>query len=214
MRRREDKRFLTGQGRYTADWNLPGQLHAFVLRADRAHARILGLDADRARNRPGVRLVLTGTEFADSGWKSLPGGVAYEGIGGQKMRKPFWPALARGRVHYVGQPLALLVADSAAMAQDASEHIAIEYDELAPVIGFAAATRPGAAQLHEEAPGNIAFEYETGERAAVEAAFAAAALRTRLTVESQRLIGSPIEPRAFLAQWDAGSGIFTVYTPS
>ena len=107
MRRREDQRYLTGQGRYTADWNLPGQLHAYVLRADRAHAGILGLDVEAARNRPGVRLVLTGREFSDSGWKSLPGGVAYEGIGGQKMRKPFWPALARDRVYYAGQPLAL-----------------------------------------------------------------------------------------------------------
>ena len=119
-----------------------------MLRAHRAHAGILGLDAGGARNRPGVRLVLTGREFADSGWKSLPGGVAYEGIGGQKMRKPFWPALARDRVHYAGQPLALVVADSAAIAQDASEHISIEYDELAPVIGFSEATRAGAPQLH------------------------------------------------------------------
>ncbi|MGB7541318.1 MAG: xanthine dehydrogenase family protein molybdopterin-binding subunit [Burkholderiales bacterium] len=212
--RREDERLLTGKGRYTADWNLPGQLHACVLRADRAHAEILSLDAAAARARPGVRLVLAGADLAAAGWKSLPGGVSYEGVGGQKMRKPFWPALATQRVHYVGQPVALVVADSVAQAQDAAEEIAVEYRDLPPAVGFDAATRADAPQLHEEAPGNLAFEYETGDRAAVEAAFARAALRTRLTVRSQRLVGNPIEPRAFLAACDAASGVFTVYTPS
>src|SRR5579863_3929200 len=99
--RREDARLLTGQGRYTADWNLPGQLHAHFLRADRAHADIASIATNVAAARPGVRLVLTGADYAASGWKSLPGGVAYEGIGGQKQKKPFWAALAQGKVHYV-----------------------------------------------------------------------------------------------------------------
>ncbi len=214
MLRREDERYLTGKGCYTADWNLPGQLYAYVLRADRAHAKILGIDAAAAGKRSGVRLVLTGADLVESGWKSLLGGVSYAGIGGQKMRKPFWPALARASVHYVGEPVALVVADSAVLAQDAAEEIAVEYRDLPPVIGFEDATRAGAPQLHEEAPGNLAFEYETGDRAAVEAAFAHAPLRTRLTVKSQRLVGSPIEPRAFLAVWDAETGGFTVHTPS
>jgi len=114
--RREDALLLTGKGRYTADWNLPGQLHAFFLRSDRAHADIVSIDAKAARARPGVHAVLAGADYAASGWKSLPGGVAYEGVGGQKQKKPFWPALAQGRVHYVGQPVALVVADSAALA--------------------------------------------------------------------------------------------------
>lgn len=214
MLRREDERYLTGKGRYTADWNLPGQLYAYVLRADRAHAKILGIDAAAAGTLSGVHLVLTGADLVESGWKSLQGGVSYEGIGAQKMRKPFWPALAHARVHYVGEPLALVVADSAVLAQDAAEEIAVEYRDLPPVIGFEDATRALAPQLHEEAPGNLAFEYETGDRAAVEAAFANAPLRTRLTVESQRMAGNPIEPRAFLAAWDAESGSFTVHTPS
>ncbi len=212
--RREDERLLTGKGRYTADWNLPGQLRAFVLRSDRAHAEIVSIDAKGAAARPGVHLVLTGADHAASGWKSLPGGVSYEGVGGQKMRKPFWPALAGRKVHYVGQPVALVVAESIAQAQDAAEDIAVEYRELPAAVGFEAATRAGAAQLHEEAPGNIAFEYETGDAAAVEAAFAGAALRSRLTLRSQRLVGNPIEPRAFLANFDAASGVFTVHTPS
>ncbi len=212
--RREDARLLTGGGRYTADWNLPGQLHAFFLRSDRAHAEIVSIDAGAATARKGVHVVLTGADYAASGWKSLPGGVSYEGVGGQKQKKPFWPALAHRKVHYVGQPVALVVAESAALAQDAAEEIAVEYRDLPAAIGFEGATRPGAAQLHEDIPGNLAFEYETGDAAAVQAAYAAAPLKTRLTVRSQRLVGNPIEPRAFLASFDAGSGVFTVYSPS
>jgi carbon-monoxide dehydrogenase large subunit len=160
-----------------------------------------------------VRLILTGEDYAASGWKSLPGGVPFEGVGGQKQRKPFWPALAQGKVHYVGQPVALVVADSAALAQDASEDIAVEYRELPAAIGFDAATGAGAPQLHADVPGNLAFEYESGDRAAVEAAFAKAAHVSRYTLRSQRLVGNPIEPRAFLASFEESSG-FTVYTPS
>ena len=212
--RREDARLLTGRGRYTADWNLPGQLYAFFLRSDHAHAEIVSIDAKAAAARPGVHAVLTGADYAASGWKSLPGGVAYEGVGGQKQKKPFWPALAQNKVHYVGQPVALVVAESPALAQDASEDIAIEYRDLPAAVGFEAATRAGAPQLHEDIPGNMGFEYESGDRAAVEAAFAGAALRSRLTMRSQRLVGNPIEPRAFLASFEAASGMFTVYSPS
>src|SRR6266487_3106664 len=212
--RREDAQLLTGSGRYTADWNLPGQLYAYFLRSDRAHAEFASIDVKSAAARPGVHAVLTGDDYAASGWKSLPGGVAYEGVGGQKMKKPFWPALAQAKVRYVGQPVALVVAESAALAQDATEDVAVEYRDLPAAVGFEAATRVGAPQLHEDIPGNLAFEYESGDRAAVEATFARAALRTRLTVRSQRLVGNPIEPRAFLASFDAGSGVFTVHSPS
>jgi carbon-monoxide dehydrogenase large subunit len=212
--RREDARLLTGVGRYTADWNLPGQLYAFFLRSDRAHADIASTDTKAALARPGVHAVLTGADYTASGWKSLPGGVPYDGVGGQKQKKPFWPALAQGKVHYVGQPVALVVADSAALAQDATEEIAVEYRDLPAVVGFDAAVKAGAPQLHADIAGNLAFEYESGDRAAVEAAFAGAALKSRLTVRSQRLVGNPIEPRAFLASFDAESGVFTVYSPS
>src|SRR5258707_2935830 len=212
--RREDARLLTGGGRYTADWNLPGQLYAFFLRSDRAHAEIVSIDAGAATARKGVHLVLSGAEYVASGWKSLPGGVPYEGVGGQKQKTPFWPALAQGKVHYVGQPVALIVADSAALAQDASEDMAVEYRDLPAAVGFEAATAASASQLHADIPGNFAFEYESGDRAAVQAAFAGAALKSRLTLRSQRLVGNPIEPRAFLANVDAASGVFTVYSPS
>ncbi len=212
--RREDERLLTGRGVYTADRSLPGQLHAHVRRAERAHADIVALHTAAAKAQPGVRLVLTGADYAAAGWKSLPGGVSYEGVGGQKMKKPFWPPLAQGRVHYVGQPVALVVAETPAAAEDAAEAIEIDYRELPVAIGVEAASALGAPQLHAEVPGNLAFEYESGDRGAVEAAFARAAKTTRLTVRSQRVVGNPIEPRAFVADYDAARGVFTVYTPS
>jgi len=212
--RREDALLLKGGGRYTADWNLPGQLYAFFLRSDRAHADIVSIDAAAAKASKGVQLVLTGADYAASGWKSLPGGVPYEGVGGQKQKKPFWPAMAQGKVHYVGQPVALVVAESAALAQDASEDIAVDYRDLPAAVGFEAATRGGAPQLHADIPGNLAFEYESGDRAAVDAAFAGAPLTSRFTLRSQRLVGNPIEPRAFLASFDSSGGVFTVYSPS
>ena len=212
--RREDERLLTGRGCYTADWNLPRELCAYFLRADRAHANILGIDAAAARAPPGVRLVLTAEDLDEAGFKSLPGGVAFEGVGGQKMRKPFWPALARSRVHYAGQPLALVVAENVLLAQDAAEDIVVDYEDLPAAVGFEDATRAGAAQLHAEAPGNLAFEYESGDAAAVSAAFARAAFTSRMTMNSQRLVGSPIEPRACIADCDGASGVVTVYAPS
>ena len=161
-----------------------------------------------------MHLVLTAADLDAAGFKSLPGGVAFEGVAGQKMKKPFWPALARTRVHYVGQPLALVVAESVLLAQDAAEDIALDYEDLPAAVGFDDATRAGATQIHPEAPGNLAFEYESGDAAAVEAAFARAAFTSRMTMNSQRLVGSPIEPRAFIADCDAESGVVTVYTPS
>ena len=210
--RREDARLLTGRGHYTADTNLPGQLHAAVLRADRPHALIVAINTDAALAMPGVHCVLTAADLEAAGWQSMPGGVPFEGIGGMKMNKPFWPALARGRVHFVGQPVALVAADTLAQAQDAAEAIMVEYEDLPAAIGFEAATRPGAPQLHAEAPGNLAFEYESGDAAAVDAAFARATMRSQITFDSQRIVGAPMEPRAFLAQWKDGAVM--VNTPS
>lgn len=210
--RREDARLLTGRGRYTADTNLPGQLHAVVLRSDRPHALIVSIDSNDARAMPGVRCILTAADLDAAGWHSMPGGVPFEGIGGMKIKKPFWPALARARVHFVGQPVVLVVADSVGEAQDAAEAILVEYTDLPVAVGFAAATRAGAPQLHTEAPGNIAFEYESGDAAAVDTAFAGAALQSKITFDSQRVIGAPMEPRAFLAECKDGG--FVVHTPS
>ncbi|MBI4205652.1 MAG: xanthine dehydrogenase family protein molybdopterin-binding subunit, partial [Betaproteobacteria bacterium] len=134
--RREDLRLITGEGRYTADWNLPGEVHAVFLRADRAHAEILRLDATRALAHPGVLAVFTGEDAREAGFKSLPNIVSYPGKGGQQLRKPHHPVLALGRVRYVGEPVAMIVAQTAAIAEDARELIEAEYRDLPAVAEF------------------------------------------------------------------------------
>ena len=213
MSRREDFRLVAGEGRYTADWNLPGQLHAAFLRADRAHAEIVRLDAARALAHPGVKAVLTGDDARAAGFKSLPNVVSYPGKDGQQMVKPHHPVLAMGRVRFVGEPVAMVVADTAAIAEDARELIEIEYRDLPAVASFDAAVAPGAPQLHDDVPGNLAFEYESGDEQAVAAAFARAKHVSKLTMDSQRLVGNMLEPRACLVAFDAASGRYTFHVP-
>jgi carbon-monoxide dehydrogenase large subunit len=213
MMRREDFRLVAGAGRYTADWNLPGQLHAAVLRSDRAHAEIARLDISRALAHPGVKAVLTGDDARAAGFKSLPNVVSYAGKDGQALRLPHHPVLAMGRVRFVGEAVALIVADTARAAEDAREKVDVEYRDLPAVANFDAAVAPGAPQLHEGIPGNLAFEYESGDAQAVAAAFARARHVSRLTMESQRLVGNMLEPRACTAAFDAGTGRYTIYAP-
>src|SRR5436190_13833059 len=194
--RREDFRLVTGQGRYSADWNFPDQLHGVFLRADRGHAEIAGLDATRALAHPGVKAVYTGDDARAARFKSLPNSVAYPGVGGQAIRKPFHPVLAVGRVRYVGEPVALIVAETAAIAEDARDLIDIDYRDLPAVATFEDAVEPGAPQLHDDVPGNLAFEFDSGDGAAVAKGFARAKHVSKLTVDSQRLVGNAMEPRA------------------
>ncbi|MGZ5229732.1 MAG: xanthine dehydrogenase family protein molybdopterin-binding subunit [Burkholderiales bacterium] len=213
MTRREDFRLVTGQGRYTADWNVPNQLHAVFLRADRAHAEIVRLDARRALEQAGVRAVLSGEDARNAGFKSLPNIVSYPGQDGQTLRKPFHPVLALERVRYVGEPIAMIVADSVAAAEDAREHIDIEYRDLPAVTTFEDAVAAGAPQLHADVPGNLAFAFDSGDAAAVEKAFAQAKYVSTLTVDSQRLVGNALEPRACLVAYDPQSDRYTVHVP-
>jgi aerobic carbon-monoxide dehydrogenase large subunit len=213
MVRREDFRLITGHGRYTADWNLPDQLHAAVLRADRAHAEIVRLDTTRALACPGVKAVLTGEDAREAGFKSLPNIVSYPGKGGQELRKAYHPVLAMDRVRFVGEPVAMVVAETAAIAEDARELIEIEYRDLPAVASFEAAVKEGAPQLHADVPGNLAFEYESGDEQAVAAAFTRARYVSKVTVESQRLVGNALEPRACLVAFDRASGRYAIHTP-
>jgi aerobic carbon-monoxide dehydrogenase large subunit len=211
--RREDLRLVTGQGRYSADWNLPNQLHAVFLRADRAHADIVKLDPSRALAQPGVTAILTHVDAREAGFKSLPNVVTYPGKDGQALRKPFHPVLAMGRVRYVGEPVAVVIAESAAAAEDARDLIEVEYNDLPAVTSFEDAVRPDAPQLHEEVPGNLAFEFDSGDAEAVAAAFARARYVSKVTVDSQRLVGNALEPRACLVSFDAQSGRYTFHLP-
>ena len=211
--RQEDARLVAGQGRYTSDCNLPGQLHAVFLRADRAHADIVRLDPAPALALPGVRVVLTGDDIRAAGYKSLPNNVAYSGRNGQALAKPHHPVLAIDRVRFVGEPVAMIVADTQAIAEDARDQVEIEYRDLPAVTGFDEAVAPSAPQLHADVPGNLAFEYESGDEQAVAAAFARAKYTSKLTMNSQRLVGNMLEPRACLVAHDPASGRYTFHVP-
>ena len=199
--RREDSRLLTGQGRYTADWNKPGQAHAAFLRADRAHATILSLDAAAARAAPGVLAVLTGADAVAAGFDHGAALMPIKGRG-EALRIPPRPALATDRVRFVGEPVALVVAETAHQAQDAVEMIVVEYDTLPAAADAASALSPGAPVLFDQVPGNLCFDFDYGDEAATNAAFAQAAHVVRLTLTSDRLVGNPMEPKAALAMWD------------
>ncbi|OGA43933.1 MAG: hypothetical protein A3G24_24110 [Betaproteobacteria bacterium RIFCSPLOWO2_12_FULL_62_13] len=209
--RREDLRLVTGAGRYASDWNLPGQLHAHFLRSDRAHAGIVSIDLERALRHPGVVRVFTGADAVRAGYIKPMTMLTFKGRNGMQVRVPERPALAHGRVRCVGEPLALVVAETAFIAQDAAELIEIEYEELPVVVDPGDALAPGAPQLHDDVPGNLPFEFEAGDAAAAEAAFAQATHVTRLKLEVTRVAPSPLEPRACLVAYDAHHGGYTVH---
>jgi len=212
--RREDLRLITGQGRYATDWNLPQQLHAAVLRSPQAAARIVRIDTTQALAAPGVKAVLTYADALRAGFKSIVGGVASKDKHGQPMKKPFYPVLANERVAYVGQAIAFVVAESAAQAQDATELIEVAYEDLPAVVTFADAVAAGAPRVHDDIEGNLAYVHEHGDEAATAAAFAQAHHVTKLTVDSQRLVCNPMEPRACLAAYDAAADRYTLHAPS
>ena len=212
--RREDLRLITGRGRYTADVNLPNQLHAAFLRADRAHAQIVAIDARPALARPGVVAVFTGADAIAAQYTQFPNLMSFAGRNGGQILKPERPVLATTAVRYVGETIAMVVAESALAAQDALDAIAIDYQDLGAAATVEDALAPGAPQLHANIPGNLCFEWETGDAAAVESAFAQAAHITKLKVLTTRVAPSPMEPRGSLVSYDAASESYDVYTPS
>jgi len=177
--RREDHRLVTGQGRYAADWNLPGQLYGHFLRSDRAHAELVALNAQPALAAPGVVAVFTGADTAKANFKVAPALVKFPGRGGTALKMPHRDVLANGRVRFVGQEVALVVAESAAGAQDAAEAIEIGYRDLPLVVDAVEALAPGAPLLHADIPGNLCFDFEYGDEAATTEAFARAPHVTR-----------------------------------
>ncbi len=212
--RREDLRLITGRGRYTADVNLPNQLHAAFLRADRAHAQIVAIDARPALARPGVIAVFTGADAIAAQYTQFPNLMSFAGRNGGQILKPERPVLATTAVRYVGETIAMVVAESALAAQDALDAIAIDYQDLGAAATVEDALAPGAPQLHANIPGNLCFEWETGDAAAVQSAFAQAAHITKLKVLTTRVAPSPMEPRGSLVSYEAASESYDVYTPS
>ncbi|MEZ5653757.1 MAG: xanthine dehydrogenase family protein molybdopterin-binding subunit [Burkholderiaceae bacterium] len=212
--RHEDRRLITGRGHFTSDWQLAGQVHAVIVRSDRANARVLGVDTGAARSSPGVLAVVTAADVAEAGLQPVPSGPDLKGVGGMAQRKKALPVLADSHVAFVGQPVAMVVAETLAQARDAAEAVVVDYEDLAAVVDTRGALAPDSPRVHADIEGNLSLHFEAGDRAAVEAAFAAAAKTTTLEVVSQRLAGAPMELRACTAAYDAQRDVTTVYTPT
>ncbi len=209
--RLEDGRMLTGRGRYVSDWQLPGQAHGFFLRSDRAHAEIASIDASAALALPGVVAVLTGKDAAEAGLKPMPAAAPMKGRGGADQLATPRPSLAQGRVRYVGEPVALIVAESAALAQDAAEAVVVDYRDLPAVADANAALAKDAPRLHETVPSNLVLDYTGGDEAATDAAFAKAKKIVKLSAYHSRVVGNPMEPRAAMGAYDPAAGRYFLY---
>ncbi|WP_137129439.1 xanthine dehydrogenase family protein molybdopterin-binding subunit [Rhizobium sp. FY34] len=212
--RKEDKRFLTGKGRYTDDMVVPGMKHAFFVRSPHAHARITGIDASVALGMPGVIAVLEGKQLQADGIGNLICGWMVHSKDGTPMKMGAWRPLAIDTVRYVGDAVAIVVADSAAEARDAAEAVMVDYDELPAVTTSLAALGADAPQIHPEAPGNLIFDWQIGDPAATDAAIAAAAHVIEIDILNNRLSPNPMEPRATLGIYDEAEDHFTCYTTS
>ncbi|MEP6941507.1 MAG: xanthine dehydrogenase family protein molybdopterin-binding subunit [Betaproteobacteria bacterium] len=212
VRRREDYRFLTGCGQFTDDVSPTNHVHAWFLRSPHAHARIRKIDVATAKAAPGVLAVYTGEDLA--GVNGLPCGWLITGTDGQPMKEPPHWVLAKGKVCYVGDALAMVVAESGEQAKDAAELIAVDYEVLPAVVDPVAALKSGAPQIHEGAPGNKCYTWALGDKAAVDAAFAKAAHVTKLDIVNNRLIPNAIEPRAAVATFSRADDGYTLYVTS
>ncbi|MBV8564085.1 MAG: xanthine dehydrogenase family protein molybdopterin-binding subunit [Methylobacteriaceae bacterium] len=214
VRRREDLRFITGKGRYTDDINQPGQACAYFLRSPHAHARIEKIDTSAAAGMPGVVAILTGDDIAKDKVGGLICGWAITSKDGSAMKAGAHPALAQGKVRYVGDQVAVVIAETLAEAKDAAEKVAVSYEVLPASVDTARTAAAGAAQIHDVAPNNTIYQWHLGDKAATDAAFAKAAHVTRLEIVNNRLVPNPMEPRAAIGDYDAGTQTFTLYTTS
>ena len=212
--RKEDRRFLTGNGRYVDDIDRPGQLHAVLARSPHAHARLGAIDAGAARAAPGVAAVFTAEDLAADNVGGLPCGWLIKNKDGSDMVEPPHPVLATGKVRHVGDPVAMVLAETRAQARDAAEKLEIEYEELDAVTDTAGAFETGRPAVHDAAANNTCYDWEFGDKAAVEQAFAGAAKIVPLEFVNQRLVANAIEPRAAIGEYDAHDDRYTLYTTS
>lgn len=211
VRRREDGRFLTGRGQYTDDIVLPRQTYAYFLRSPYAHAKIASINTAAASEAEGVLAILTGEHFRAVG--GLPCGWLINSLDGSPMKEPKHPILADGKVRYVGDQVALVVAETYAQAKAAAALIEVDYQELTPVVDTAKAASITSA-VHDEAPGNVCYTWGCGDKATTDAAMAKASHVTRLEFRNNRLIPNAIEPRGANASYNAGDESYTLYTTS
>ena len=214
VRRVEDRRFITGKGRYTDDIALPNSTFAVLVRSPHAHAAIKGVDTTAAASAPGVVAVFTGADLEAAGVGGLPCGWQVDFKNGDTMKEPAHPVLAATKVRHVGDPVAIVLAESREQATDAAELVTVEYEVLDAVVAATQAIEEGAPQLFDEVPNNTSFDWELGDQAATDAALASAAHVTTLEFDNQRLIPNAIEPRCAIGDYDDARDHYTLYTSS
>ena len=212
--RKEDKRFITGAGRYVDDMVVPGMKHAVFVRSPYAHAQIKKIDAKKALAMPGVIGVLTGRELKADGIGNLICGWMIHSKDGSPMKMGAWSPLAFDKVRYVGDAVAIVVADTKGQARDAAEAVDVSYKELKAVVDAVKALEKGAPQLHPEADGNLIFDWEIGDAKATDAAIKAAHHVTRMKIVNNRLVPNAMEPRAALGLYDKAEDHYTCWTTS
>jgi carbon-monoxide dehydrogenase large subunit len=211
VRRKEDHRFVTGKGHYTDDISRPGQTCGYFVRSPHAHARIRKIDAAAARSAPGVLAVLTGADLAADKIGNLICGWMIHSKDGSPMKMAPHPAIAEGKACYVGDPVAVVIAEALPQARDAAEKVQVDYEVLPAIADPAKAQNSGAPQIHEVAPGNTIYQWQLGDAAATDAALKSAHHITRLDIVNNRLVPNAIEPRAAIGEYDSGSESFTLW---
>jgi len=213
VRRKEDYRFLTGNGRYLDDMNRPGQAYAYFLRSPHAHATFT-IDTAAACKMPGVVAVYTGADIAESGLGGLICGWTITGKNGEPHKAPAHPLLALDTVRHVGDTVGVVIADTYLQAKDAAENVAVDYKPMPAVTSVVDALKKNAPQVHADAPGNLCYDWEIGDKAATDAAFEGAHHVTKLDLVNNRVVPSAMEPRAALGEYDAGIDEIALYTTS
>ena len=206
--RKEDRRFITGKGRYVDDIKLVGLTHAHFIRSPHAHAKVKSIDSSAAMKMPGVVGVLTGQQIVDDKIGNLICGWAITSKDGTGMKMGAWPAMAPETVRFVGQAVAVVIAETKNQARDAAEAVVVSYEELPAVPDIRAAIKAGAQQLHPEAPGNVIYDWTIGEEAATDAAFKSAANVVALDITNNRLVPNAMEPRAAIAEYNEARRAF------
>ena len=210
VQRKEDFRFITGKGHYTDDVNRHGQTHAAFLRSPHAHAEIRSIDASAALSMPGVVAIFTGDDLVADKIGGLICGWMIHSRDGEPMKAGAHPALAQGKVRYVGDHVAVVIAETLSQARDALEKIIVDYKVLPANVATRDALKPGTPVVHDVAPDNAVYRWALGNEAETQAAFAKAAHVTKMDIVNNRLIPNPMEPRAAVGDWDSGSDAFTL----
>lgn len=210
--RKEDRRFLTGRGNYVADIKRPEMVAGVFVRSPHAHANIKSIDAAEALAMPDVLAVVTGEDLKAAGVGGLPCGWGITGKDGLPMKEPPHPALAQGKVRHVGDPVCFVVAETLEKARAAAEAIAVEYEVLSAVVGAFDAIKRDAPLLFDDVPNNLCCDWALGDLAATDAAFREAAHVARISLVNNRLVGNPMEPRAAIAEYNAATGQYTLWS--